>query len=205
MAAMMDVMISMIFGGILLFIVVSANDIAVENQAVYNGDMLVQEMLTATVQLLEGELRNMGFGVPENVPTILTADTSTIVFLTVLNRTATVPDTVRYFIGDTTDLSGTQNERDRLLYRRVNSEKVLSVGTVTVFHLDYVTKSGEDLATPVDPGRLAEIHVVDVTIEVQNPHAPYRDANTVKAGQRNALYSSSMWQQTRLASQNSQR
>ena len=65
MASILDNMVSFVIGGILLMIILTANDIAAENHAVYNGDMLVQEMLVSTAQVLEGELRNMGFGVAE--------------------------------------------------------------------------------------------------------------------------------------------
>ena len=42
-------------------------------------------------------------------------------------------------------------------------------------------------------------------MEVQNPYALYRPQGMVAAGERNALYSTSYWQQTRLASQNFRR
>ena len=66
MATIMDLMLSIVLGGTLMVIVLDANEIAAENQSVYNGDMLVQEMLTSLAQIVEGEIRNMGFGVPEN-------------------------------------------------------------------------------------------------------------------------------------------
>ncbi len=203
---MLDLMLSVILGGILMIIVLDANEIAVENQSVFNGDMLVQEMLTSVAQVVEGEIRNMGFGVPEKDAAILYADTSRIIFLTDLSRSGTSLDTIQYLLGDTLDLIHTQNELDRLLYRRVNTQPVTEIGAVTFFHLSYITKSGEVLTTPVPPARLTEIHVVEVTIEVQNPHAmTRRPGEVIGAGERTALYSSSLWQQTRLASQNSRR
>jgi hypothetical protein len=206
MGTMLDLMLSVILGGILMMIVLDANEIAVENQSVYNGDMLVQEMLTSVAQVVEGEIRNMGFGVPEKDAGILYADTSRIIFLTDLSRSGVSLDTIQYLLGDTLDLAYTQNELDRLLYRRVNSQPVTQIGAVTLFHLSYITKSGEVLTTPVTPSRLTEIHVVEVTIEVQNPHAmTRRSGENIGAGERTALYSSSLWQQTRLASQNSRR
>jgi hypothetical protein len=42
-------------------------------------------------------------------------------------------------------------------------------------------------------------------MEVQNPYALYRPPGMVMAGERDALYSTSYWQQTRLASQNFRR
>jgi hypothetical protein len=204
MSALFDVIASMLFGGTLFMIVLSANDIAAENQSTYNGDMMVQEMLTCTAQLVEGEFRNMGFGVPENQRTITLADSTSINFLSDLNRDGNI-DTIKYSLGGTDELLDTQNEMDRFLKRKVNGGQMMNVGAVTTFKLQYRTPDGVLLPVPVPWDRLTEIHVVEVTMEVQNPFAPYRDAAMVKSGERNALYSSSLWQQTRLASQNSRR
>jgi hypothetical protein len=193
-----------ILGAALLLIINAANEAASENNSLYNGDMLVQEMLVNSAYLLEGELRNMGAGVGESEKTILLADTSQIRFIYDLGLDGTV-DTIYYAMGLTSELPGTQNELDRPLYRRVNQEQPLSVGAVTVFNLKYLTKLGEVLATPVDTSRLTEIHTVEITMEVQNPYAILRSPGMVRAGERNALYSSSLWQQTRLASQNMKR
>jgi len=200
MATILDIMVSFVVGGILLMIILTSNDIAAENHTVYNGDMLVQEMLTSTVQVLESEFRNMGFGVTELHQTILAADTSSITFLYDVDRSGTA-DTVRYYLGPLSELSGTQNEADRLLHRVVGNGMVASVGAVTIFQHNYMTQDGVFLARPVPAGELSEIHTVEVTIEVQNPYAPLNSLGD----NPQALFSSSLWQQTRLASQNSRR
>ncbi len=205
MSAFLDVIMSMIFGSTLFMIVLGANDIAAETQTVYSNDMLVQEMLTGTVQMLEGEFRNMGYGLGQLSSTVLYADAGRISFLSDLGRDGGVIDTVTYMVGDTAQLLDTQNEMDRYVFRRVNSEPVLRVGVVTLFRLTYFTQSGEYLPTPVPPDRRSEIYSIEVTVEVQNPYAPYRPPEMVQTGERNALYSSSLWQQTRLASQNLRR
>jgi hypothetical protein len=200
----LDYLAAAILGSVLLLIMVTATDTAAESHSLYNGDALVQEMLVQTAALLEGELRNMGVGVPENAKTVLWADTTKIRFLYDINRVGT-PDTVEYSLGATSEMLGTPNELDRPLYRRVNSGTRLVVGAVTAFGFRYLTKGGEILSTPVDPTRLTEIHSVEITMEVQNPYAMMRTDGTVAAGERTALYSSSLWQQTRLASPNIRR
>lgn len=205
MSSLMDIIYAMLFGGTLFIIVLNANDIAAENQSTFHGDMMVQQMLTSTAQLVEGEFRNMGFGVPEKTVTVKYADTSSIAFLSDLGRDGGVIDTIRYSLGATSELSSTQNELDRQLYRQVNGERPMVVGIVTTFRLSYHTKGGEVLSMPVASDRLSEIHVVEVTMEVQNSNALARKSGEVKEGERSALYSSSLWQQTRLASQNSRR
>lgn len=204
MASIIDIIASMLFGSMLFMIVLTSNEIASETQSVYSGDMLVQEMLTSTVQLMEGEFRNMGYGIPQHQRTILAADTSQIKFLTDANRVGAV-DTVTYSLGSISELSETMNELDRFLYRKVNTDPPMRVGVVTVFRLTYYTQSGELLSSPVPSDRLTEIFSVELSVEVQNPYAPARIASMVQSGERNALYSSSLWQQTRLASQNLRR
>jgi hypothetical protein len=203
MQAMIDLVGSIIFGGALLLIVINANQMASENQSVYNGDMLVQEMLVQTAHLVEGEFRNMGVGVPEGTRTILSADSSDITFLYDADRNGSI-DTVRYLVGLRSEMASSPNELDRPLYRRVNHESLQKVGVVTVFRLKYIRRSGEEITTPVALADLSEIFSVEITMEVQNPFAVLRSAGT-QAGQREELYSSSLWQQTRLASQNFRR
>ncbi len=133
------------------------------------------------------------------------ADSTAISFLMDMGRDGGAPDTITYSLGAISELAETQNELDRFLKRKVNTEPILNVGTVTTFALKYFTREGEQLSTPVVTDRLNEIHVVEVTMEVQNPYALYRPKDQVQAGERDALYSTSLWQQTRLASQNSRR
>lgn len=205
MGTILDLIASSLIGGILLLIILNANEIAVETQSVHTGDVLVQEMLVSTVRLIEGEFRNMGFGVPDEVTSVIVADTGRISFLCDLGRDGGTIDTVTYFTGPTSELKRTQNELDRYLYRKVNTGQPEKVGAVTVFKLQYSARSGEELATPVPADRRSEIYVVEVTVEVQNPYAVSTRTAEVNPHERTARYSSALWQQTRLASQNSRR
>ncbi len=201
---LLDLIAATILGAGLLLIIMTANDISSESHSVYNGDALVQEILVQTAYLLEGELRNMGVGIPESQGAITWADTSSIRFLYDVNRDS-IPDTVQYYAGTVGEFGGTPNELDRPLYRTVNGGNKMIVGSVTVFRFRFLTRLGDELSTPVPASQLTEIHSVEITMEVQNPYAVSRSSKQVKAGERTALYSSSIWQQTRLASQNNRR
>ncbi len=205
MGTILDLLGSMIFGGALIMIAVDANGAATETQAQYAGDMCVQESLTDLVTGVESEFRNMGFGVQDTTATILSATTSSITFLTCLDGTGTHIDTIRYSVGTPDELPGTQNELDRPLYRSQNTSPTASVGVVTIFSLKYIDYNKNVMSSPVDVSNLRNIQTIEITVEVQNPYAQYRDPTQVQAGERNALYSSSLWQQTRLASQNFKR
>jgi hypothetical protein len=205
MGTLLDLLGSIIFGGALLMIALDANSAARETQDKYAGDLYVQQALTEVVSGLESEFRNMGFGVPDTAATILDATPESIAFVCNLNGTGVGIDTVRYFVGTTSELLGTQNELDRPLYRRENSSIPSMVGVVTIFTLKYIDYNKHVMTTPVSGIDLKNIQTIEITLEVQNPYATYRSAGTVQSGERNALYSSSLWQQTRLASQNFKR
>jgi len=204
MTAIMDVVISMVMGGMLLLNVLGAEDIVTEDTSEYQGDALVQEMLITQVQYIEGEFRNMGYGLASGKQVIIAAGDSSITFLTDLDRDGTI-DTLSYVLGPTSELAATQNEMDRYIHRQVNSEDPTSPAVVTYFHLQYITATGDTLVTPVTGTDLGRIKEVQISMEVQNPYALYRPQGMVLSGQRNALYSTSYWQQTRLASQNFKR
>jgi hypothetical protein len=204
MTAILDVVISIFLGGMLLINVLGAQNIVAEDTSTYQGDVLVQEMLVTQVQYIEGEFRNMGYGVPPGTKTIVAAGDSSISFLTDIGRDGTI-DTLTYALGPTSELSATQNEMDRFIHRQVNSEPYTNPAIVTYFHLRYLTVTGDTLPAPVTGTDLGRIKEVEISMEVQNPYALYRPQGMVVAGQRNALYSTSYWQQTRLASQNFKR
>jgi len=222
MASLIDIIIAFALGGILLIIILNAQDIASTQASVLNGDMLVQRMLVSITQILEGEFRNMGFGVDMDSPAILNARDSMITFLTDFGNNGTL-DTITYRLGPLSDLDYTQNDSDRLLYRKIDSEPEYSIGSVTRFGLVFYSQGQIDTLRPPRPGQpywrayrpsgvsdenpfdARQIKIIQLTLEVQNPYAPYKRMDDSTRATSSALYSSSMWRQTRLASQNLRR
>lgn len=208
MSVMLDILFSMIMGGMLLLNILRAQDLVYENSSTYQGDVLVQEMLITQVQYVEGELRNMGYGLPQGTCAIVAAGDSSVTFLTDIGRDGNI-DTVSYSVGPISELAGTQNEMDKYLRRAVKypggGNEQSNAGVVTFFHLRYLTATLDTLDAPVNASDIPRISEIEVSMEVQNPYALYRPQGMVAAGERNALYSTSYWQQTRLASQNFRR
>lgn len=205
MSTIFDIIMSVLLGGILLLVVVSANDLTAETSYMATGDLFVQQTLVSIVQIVEGEIRNMGYNVSDTLATVVVAQDTAIGFLEDIDLNGII-DTVRYFTGPVGELTRTQNDSDRFLYRQVNSASKNAVGVVTRFHLRYFSQEEADtLVPPIPSTDMSAIKIVEITLEVQNPYAEYRHQSQVQPGERNALYSSSMWRQTRLASQNLRR
>ncbi len=204
MASLLDVVYSMFLGITIILIILNANGIVREGWFTYNAETMVQQMLISTATLVEGEFRNMGFGVEKEQATssgiILFADSSNIRFTGDVNRDSTINE-IEYRLGETSDVSF-QNEKIRPLYRSVDNGTEHIIGMVTEFTLRYYNREGEELPVPlINPGN---IHLIEIEMEVQHPHALHRDHRDMAPGDPDAFYATSRWRQTRLSSKNFQ-
>ena len=110
MASILDVLFSIILGGMLVVSILGANDVAMENSQLLHGDQMVQETAVAVSMYLDGELRNMGFGVPDSMKIVLRADSNKVVYRVSLPPFDKV-DTVGFYLGPPSDLAATPTAR----------------------------------------------------------------------------------------------
>jgi hypothetical protein len=204
MPALLDVLFSMIIGFTIILIIFNANMVVAEGWFIYNGEMMVQQMLISTATLIEGEFRNMGFGVEKDQTTstgiILYGDSTRFRFATDLRRNGSI-NHVEYRLGETSDVSF-QNAMIRPLYRSVDGGNENTIGMVTEFQLRYYNREGDELTPPlVNPGN---VYLIEIEMEVQHPHALYRDPRDIQEEDPDAFYATSRWRQTRLSSKNFQ-
>jgi len=94
-----------------------------------------------------------------------------------------------YYVGPTSELTGTPNPNDRKLYRVLNSDSPKSANLgITEFKLTYYNALGNQISFPIaQPG---EIFTMQIDIVVENT-AAYDEQ-----------YSSAFWRQIRLAARN---
>lgn len=198
MTVMLDILISIVFGGMLFLNLIDSGNIAYENRQEGQSMMIVQQDLTTMVQMLEGEFRNAGCGLSATTPTVLRGETSLITFAGDQDGNGGAPDTLTYYLGSTSEMDGTPNENDRPLYRRMNGGAPLLVGVLTILQFRYFSISGDELGSPVSVDRLSEIRTIEVSAETQSPGG-------VQTKDGKTIFPASMWQQTRLSSRNSNR
>ena len=100
-----------------------------------------------------------------------------------------IVDTLHYYLGDTSELSGTPNENDRLLYRVVNS----------VLHLDQIWEL--QVLSLFILTRLAILLVIQsrITGVINTMQIDIRIEDTVGY---NLKYSSIFWRQIRISNRN---
>lgn len=192
-ATLLDIMGSIIIGGILMMVTWRLSDAATEKTYNYSGELSLQQSLTTIAQIIETDFRKVGFCAdwnkfPDPTKAIVYGDASSIIFLADIDLDADM-DSIRYYLGPTSELISTPNPRDRLLYRVVNNEPALSANLgVTQFGLVYLDALGDTLPPPVTtPGSISSL---EINLAVENV-AAYDTA-----------YTSAFWRQIRLVARN---
>ncbi|MFH1195241.1 MAG: hypothetical protein V1720_05990 [bacterium] len=195
-STLIDIVGSFIIGGMVFLILLQLNDASVDNTFRHAGDLTVQQNLVSIVELLEYDFRKIGYcsdwtKIPQPWLSIILADSNSISFLTDVESNGIV-DTMKYYIGPTSESVNTPNPRDRKIYRVVNSETPVGVNLgVTQFSLMYFDSMNDTLSFPIaQPG---QIYTIQVSLTVENV-AAYGDNYD---DDRNAF-----WRQIRLGARN---
>lgn len=192
-SSIIDILGSVIIGGILLLILFRLSDTSTENTYLNSSELIIQQNLVEVVGLLEYDFRKIGYcedwtKIPDPSQAILSADSNDITYLTDINSDGIV-DTMRYFTGTVDELSSTDNPNDVILYRLVNGEAPAGSNLgVTQFQLIFFNAVGDTINFPIQvPG---EIYTMQINITIENT-----------TGYDNQ-YTSAFWRQIRLAARN---
>jgi hypothetical protein len=202
-----DIIGSIIIGGILMMIAWRLSDATTEKTYNNSGELSIQQNLLTVAQMIEFDFRKIGYcntwsvvidprtNQPfKSTDAIIYADSTSIMFFTDLYTTTYhygdgALDTVRYYIGSTSECTDTPNPRDRILYRVENHDlPVKSNLGVTQFRMTYYDVNDFVIPPPITtPGLIKSI---EINITVENV-AAYDEK-----------YSNAFWKQIRLASRN---
>jgi len=198
-STIIDIVGSIIIGGTLMLILWRLNDAATENTYNYSGELSLQQNLATVAMVIEYDFRKIGYcadwnKIPDPTKSIVLADSNKIKFLTDVATPGDpegdgIVDTMYYYLGPASELTATENPRDRMLYRVVNSETPIGSNMgVTQFKMVYFNALGDTIGFPITvPGEIASMEI-NVTVE-----------NIAAYDQK---YSSAFWRQIRLVARN---
>jgi hypothetical protein len=191
----------------LLLMALRLNAQAIETNAIYQGNLNLQEGLVALVDIVEFDFRKIGYCKdfakisPPNIA-VVSADSNSIKFLTDIpsdpgDMGDGIVDTVFYYLG--TIAINPNNLRERLLYRVVNGQetKGWSLG-VTRFALRYFDALGDTIPFPVSDPKLIYTLEVNLSLESPAPLTAIQYHDSAAAQEDFKVY----WKQIRLASRN---
>ena len=161
MSYMLDIVGSFIIGGLLLLLVMSSYTNVNEFALTSSINLVVQENLKEWTQIVQHDIRKIGYHVSDTLNAILICDTSSISFLADIDNNGSV-DSISYLLGTPDQVPGTENPRDRMLYRQVNDQQTGGSLGLTEFQFKYFDADGHLTWVP------AEIKAVEVFIQVES-------------------------------------
>lgn len=192
-STILDILASIVMGGILLTTVLRLSDSSAEKTYNYSGELSLQQNLATIAQVIEYDFRKMGYcanwqNFPDPSKAIAQADSSSIKFYSDIDNDGDI-DSIRYYLGLTSELTSTPNPRDRLLYRVVNTSTPTEVNLgITQFYLIYFDALGDTVDLPItNPGIISSY---EINVRVESVYA------------YDEQYSSAYWRQIRLVARN---
>lgn len=162
----LDLVGSMVVGIIIILMVInlnmSANTAATQN--LYSN--VTQRQVVSSAEVIEHDIYKIGYRVSGDV--ISKADSNEIIFLSDIDNDG-VNDEIRYYLADTSSLSGTYNPDDRILWRDLNSATSLTPFIVTELNFSYYDSLGQviDYASLGNQSIRNNVKTIKVKIETQ--------------------------------------
>jgi type II secretory pathway component PulJ len=173
MSTVIDIVASIIIGGMMLGIILKLNGTAAQSVYLNSGEVVCQQNLVVQAQILETDFRRIGYcadytNIQDPTKAIISADTASIKFVADIDQNG-VMDTIYYYLGPATALVATANPRDKILYRVVNG--VTPTGSdagITRFYLVYFNYVGDTIHCPVTAANLPLITDVELNMNIEN-------------------------------------
>ena len=231
MNAFMDVIIAMFMGGMLLLMALGASERGVQEFFNQNSDAIVQRNLTQTSNIMQFDMRKIGFQVPETKKDsiIITAAPDHFKYLAQLNFDAdsylevpgvttydSIPDTMEYSI----ILDETFNFTDTTIYT-YNIIRTIKLDGETPYNSLIGTIGNNDVFEYLDQigrpvGVTMATRMVEMTLTAYNPrvilspehvmtHVGGIADSTFRKRELRRILRASYWRQTRLVSKNLRR
>jgi hypothetical protein len=164
MQVLFDLLGSTIIGGLLMFMVFNLNMFSTAQRYSSDQELRLQQNSKVLASMLDHDLRKIGYNY--NGVAMVTALDRQISFRADIDSNGTT-DLVTYLLGNTAEISYTENPRDRILYRIVNtdSSKGPSLGIIN-------TKFSYMNAKAKPTTALDSIKIIKVELWLESPD-PY--------------------------------
>ena len=155
MSLLLDIFGSVVIAGILFMMIVKLN--LFSNQTSYTSDnelKLIQNTKTLA-EIMDYDFRKVGYKITGNA--IITADVKNFKFDADIDNNGS-PNTIEYTVSTSNKVKGTENPKDIILYRIVDSDSMggPSLGLVDI-KFTYLDSSFTTLSYPSDPLKIRYI------------------------------------------------
>lgn len=151
MAIYLDIIGSTLIAGLVLLLVIKLNLFMSNSGQFSDNELRLQQNSKTMAEMLSHDLRKIGY--MNNGTSIVTANEKHIKFLADMDAPGTAGhgtiDIVEYYLGDSTEATGTSNLRDKVLYRIMNETDTIGGPTLGLVNLKFSYLNGNAIPTAV--------------------------------------------------------
>jgi hypothetical protein len=148
---LLDLMGSTIIAGILFLLIFKLNLYSSNANYYSDNELKLQQNVKTLAEVINYDLRKIGY--KYNGTAIVTAQPHRIEFYADMDAPGTfghgVMDFVEYYLGDSTEATGTVNQRDKVLYRVINHTDTLGGPTLGLVDLRFSYLNRQGIATAI--------------------------------------------------------
>ena len=166
---MLDIVGSFIIGSLIILMVGNLNlQISATHRDNFYGSISQVEVVNAAT-VRESDFEKIGYNSTSSNKIIL-ADTSTIPFYSDYDDDQTV-EQVKYRIGSTSALSGTQNPNDRPIYRQIDDGQSMLIGAAKYLKFVYYDSLGNQISYQALTGQSSRniVKMIQVNLIYESP------------------------------------
>ena len=146
---LLDLMGSSLIAGILFLLILKLNLYSSNANYYSDNELRLQQNVKTLAEVINHDLRKIGYQYAGTA--IVTAEPHRIQFFADMDAPGTfghgVMDFVEYYLGDSTEATGTVNQRDKVLYRIINHTDTLGGPTLGLVDLKFSYLNGQGIAT----------------------------------------------------------
>lgn len=137
-----DIIGSLVISSLFMITLFTFHNNLLQERSMSNLWIITQEDARSLSDVIEYDLRKIGYRVPKGNCAFISADSTGISFLSDLDDNGVV-DSVRFYASETSKVSSTDNPDDMLFYRIVNGQSVPgSALGLTYFKVSYYDSAG---------------------------------------------------------------
>jgi len=174
---LLDLLGSTLIAGILFLLIFKLNVYTSNANYYSDNELRLQQNVKTLAEVINNDFRKIGYNY--NGTAIVTAQPRRIKFYADMDAPGTfghgIVDFVEYYLGDSTEATGTANQRDKVLYRVINNTDTLGGPTLGLVDLKFSYLDAQGIQTSV----LANIKYVKAEFWVE----PYEFVSDNLTGQ----------------------
>jgi hypothetical protein len=170
MATWLDIIGSVIIGTLVIFLIMKLNYQVSTNSTEISSNGMVQSYLTTISSVMENDLYKIGYRISD-AGKLNNASLKQFSYKADVNNDGT-SDSVRYYLGDTSQAKKTKNPNDKPLFKVLNGGTPVRIGIVKDCNFSYYDSTGFQISYTYlsNPDTLRKVRVVKVYIKCESPY-----------------------------------